>query len=238
MTDNFENDNLNNLPDEQMEEAVENEEYVKIEIDSVTEENENGEIVEILDTKPEKKKSVAREVLDWVLSIAVAIGVVALINMFVFVQVTVDGISMEPNLQTGDRLIATRFMYEPQVGDIVVVQPFLDEGTVKGKLMFGRTLYIKRVIAVGGQTIDIKNNRVYIDGELLEEEYIPDHFGTPQGTTELPAVIPENHVFVMGDNRQHSRDSRDATVGIIRNEQVVGKANFRIFPFNKFGVVK
>lgn len=188
--------------------------------------------------KEKKKKSVGKEILDWVLSIAVALLVVTVVNMFFFVQVKVDGRSMVPTLADGDRLFASRFMYSPKQGDIVVVEPFLKDGTVKGKLMIGRTLYIKRVIAVEGQTIDIRNNKVYIDGHLYKEPYIPSEFVTVDGTTKTPLVVPEGHVFVMGDNRSHSSDSRDKAVGLIREEQIVGKAVLRIWPLSEFGVVK
>lgn len=232
---NFENEkelnkneaNINENSPEEIEE-----EYVQISIDSVfTEDKEDKE------DKP-KKKSALREALDWVMSIAVAVLVVMLLNMFVFIQVVVDGSSMYPTLNNGDRLIATRFLYTPEAEDIVVVEPYLQEGSVKGKLMFGRTLYIKRVVATEGQTIDLKNGKVYIDGELYEEDYIPEDVRTFEMSTELPLTVPENSVFVMGDNRENSKDSRDKSVGIIRNEQVVGKAVLRILPVKDFGVVK
>ena len=241
-------DNIKNPQEEAAEEVTNNEvvenineddeEYVKVEIDSVTEENEDGEKIELLDENVGKKKSVFKEILDWVVSIAVALLVVMVLHIFVFVQVNVSGPSMDPTLKDGDRLIAVRFMYEPKAYDIVIVDPFLSEGTVKGKTMFNRTLYIKRVIAVGGQTIDLRNGDVYIDGELLNEEYIDDSVRTYAQTLPMPVTVPEGHVFVMGDNRERSRDSRDSSVGILRNEQVVGKASFRLFPFDKFGVVK
>ena len=150
----------------------------------------------------------------------------------------VDGSSMVPTLTDGDRLFASRFMYTPKQGDIVVLQPYLTEGTVKGKLMFGRTLYIKRVIAVGGQEIDIRPEGVFIDNERYEEEYIPQYVRTFKGSLKTPITIPEGCVFVMGDNREHSKDSRDISVGIIRNEQIVGKAVLQIYPFSEFGVIK
>ena len=201
------------------------EEYIEIEVNGVTEE------------KP-KKKSAAKEILDWFLSIAIAVAAVVVLNMFVFVQVVVDGQSMYPTLHNKDRLIATRLMYTPEAGDIVVVEPYLREGSVKGKLMFGRTLYIKRVVAKEGQAIDFKDGKVYIDGKLYEEAYIPDDVKTLKMTTRLPAVVPEGHVFVMGDNRENSRDSRDASIGMISYDKVVGKAVFRLLPFSDFGKLK
>lgn len=232
MTDNnFDNEKELNGMDEN---NVENkEEYIEINIDSVVEEELPPE-----EKAPSKKKSALREALDWVVSIVVAIAVVVVLNIFVFVQVVVDGQSMYPTLHNKDRLIATRFLYTPEAGDIVVVEPYLKEGTVKGKLMFGRTLYIKRVIATEGQTIDLKGGQVYIDGKVLEEDYISDDVMTLKMSTELPATVPDGHVFVMGDNRENSKDSRDRSVGMIRNEQVVGKAVFRLLPVKSFGVVK
>ena len=171
-------------------------------------------------------------------SIAMALAVVVVLHIFVFVMVNVSGSSMYPTLVDGDRLVASRLYFEPENEDIVVVEPYLSEGTVKGKMMFGRTLYIKRIVATEGQTIDIKNGRVYIDKKELREEYISDAVRTISGTTKLPVTIPDNHVFVMGDNREHSLDSRDSSVGIIRNEQIVGKAVFRLTPFSSFGVIK
>jgi len=204
----------------------------------MNEENLNEILKEEKPKKEKKKKGFWGEVLDWIISIGVAVVAVALINMFLFVQVMVDGSSMVPTLTDGDRLFASRFLYSPKQGDIVVLEPYLNEGSVKGKLMFGRTLYIKRVIATEGQTIDIKNGKVYIDNELFEEAYIPDDFNTYEGTLVTPVTIPEDCVFVMGDNREHSKDSRDASVGIVRNDQLVGKAVLQVYPFSEFGVVK
>lgn len=188
--------------------------------------------------KEKKKKGFWGEVLDWVISIGVAVVAVAIINMFIFVQVQVDGKSMYPTLEHGDRLFAVRFLYTPEQGDIVVLEPYLETGSVKAKLMFGRTLYIKRVIATGGQEIDIRDNGVYIDGKLYDEPYIAETVKTYGGAMAYPLTVPNDCVFVMGDNREHSKDSRDPSVGIVRNDQIVGKASFRIFPFKDFGIVK
>lgn len=204
----------------------------------MNEENYNIENEEKIPEKNKKKKGFWGELLDWIVSIGVALIAVALINMFFFVQVMVDGSSMVPTLTDGDRLFASRFMYTPEQGDIVVLEPYLKEGSVKGKLMFGRTLYIKRVIAVGGQTVDIRDNGVFIDGERYKEAYLYGNVHTYEGSLKMPVEIPEGCVFVMGDNREHSKDSRDMSVGIIRNEQIVGKAVLQIYPFAEFGVIE
>ena len=142
--DNFEKDINEEIKEEAVLETIEtdeNEEYVKIEVDSVTEENEDGEIIELLDLEEKPKKSILKEILDWVYSIAMALAVVLVLHIFVFVMVNVSGSSMYPTLVDGDRLVASRLYFEPENEDIVVVEPYLSEGTVKGKMMFGRTLY-------------------------------------------------------------------------------------------------
>ena len=94
---------------------------------------------------------------------------------------------------------------------------------------------IKLVIGVAGDTIEIKNGKVYRNGEVLEEDYV--YGGVTPGEMG-PVVVSENHVFVMGDNRPVSLDSRDAAVGEVALEDIFGRADFRLFPFNQFGVIK
>ncbi len=217
--------------EEQPEEAgisVEEISYVE-----VTEESEPSQAEE-----PKKKRSILKEIGDWVFSIAVALLAVLLINQFLLIQVQVDGSSMVPTLQDEDRLFAYRLGYEPKNGDIVVLDPDRSGESVKGKLMFDRILYIKRVIATEGQTIDVKNGKVYVDDKALNEEYVAPGAITKSGTTSLPLKVPEDCVFVMGDNREHSKDSRDQSVGIVAENRIVGKAFFRLFPFRDFGPVK
>lgn len=167
------------------------------------------------------------ELFDWVESIVISVVVVVLIFTFLLRPVTVIGHSMEPTLHGDDRLIVMSINYTPTLGDIVVLD---SDG-------LGKPL-VKRILGVPGDTIDIDFDAhlVYVNGTALEEEYINEPT-TEQGDVEFPVVVPEGHVFVMGDNRNHSTDSRWSDVGMVPRDKLVGKAVFRIFPFSKLGFV-
>ena len=153
-----------------------------------------------------------------------AVVVVLMLYTFGVKSVAVDGTSMLPTLQHGDRLVITAFCTEPQQGDIIVsTQPNA----------FGNSI-IKRVIATENQTVDINfdTGDVFVDGELLDEPYINNPTTNSEGI-EFPLTVPENHIFVMGDNRQGSTDSRSEMVGFIREEYIFGIAKLKILNFNK-----
>lgn len=174
-----------------------------------------------------EKKAVARSVFEWVEAMLTAIIVVVIICSFVFRIVAVTGHSMENTLHDQDRIIVTNFNYKPKTGDIVVVS--------HGQHL--KDPLVKRVIATEGQTlrIDFNTGEVYVDGVLLDESaYIKNPTTTP-GDMEIPSVIPEGYVFVMGDNRQISLDSRYVDVGLIDVRNIMGKAQWIIFPFNRIG---
>lgn len=179
--------------------------------------------------KFKEKKSIGNEILEWLESIAISIFIVILVFSFVFRIVIVDGNSMVPTLQDGQRLIISHLFYTPKQGDIVVVNS-------KG---LNKTI-IKRVIATSGQTVDIdfKKHTVTVDGKTLDEPYINDPTSSNDGGNTYPLVVPENTIFVMGDNRNNSTDSRSSKVGCIPIDDVLGKAVFRIFPFDSFGRIK
>ena len=169
-------------------------------------------------------------VYDTVSVIATAVVAVAVVFMFVFRTVGVVGDSMWPTLNTGDRIVLTAAYGEPEYGDIVVTcQPDLSN-------VIPDTL-VKRVIATEGQTVDIDftKGKVYVDGVELDEPYTADPTRDREDFNG-PVVVPEGCVFVMGDNRNHSTDSRDNRVGFIREEYVMGKALFRIAPFGNFKI--
>lgn len=178
-----------------------------------------------------KKKSVQREIVEWIACFVIAISLALIIRNFFFTLVMVDGHSMDPTLADGQRLVVSRFMYEPQDGDIIVFHPNDDPDKA----------YVKRVIATEGETvrIDYDADIVYVNGVPLEEPYINDpdmiyNYAAPNAT-DGEAIVPQDCVFVMGDNRNNSKDSRTAEVGFVTKKSIVGKAQFRLWPLDSVG---
>ena len=170
-----------------------------------------------------EKRIPGRELYEWVQALVRSVLVVVMLFTFVIRLIGVDGSSMVPTLQHQDRLlVVSSLLYDDyRYGDIVVLrkQSFMDSPIVK------------RVIATEGQTIDIdfSTGSVYIDGVLLEEDYINEPTWTEEGM-EFPLTLGEGELFVMGDNRNRSTDSRSCEVGTIDRRYVIGKAAFLLFP--------
>lgn len=186
-------------------------------------------------SEEEKKGRAALGVFEWVESAAFAVVVVILIFTFAFRIVGIDGSSMVPTLHNEDRVIISNLFFTPKTGDIVVLDMGSNDVKINGR-QYSKPL-IKRVIATGGQTVEVKNDSqgnqsVYVDGQRLEEDYI--NFATVSKSAAYERVtIPEGYVFVMGDNRGESLDSR--MFGYVDERSIVGKAIFRIFPFGDVG---
>ena len=178
------------------------------------EQNDGGEVTERIP---------GREAYEWARSLVAAVLFITLVFTFAVRMMGVSGPSMIPTLQDGDRLIVINAALcgTYRVGDIVIAR----------KESFDEKPIVKRVIATGGQTVDIDFDlgRVYVDGALLEEEYINDLTYLEEGT-EFPLTVPEGSVFLMGDNRNHSSDSRDERLGPVDERLIIGKAVFLLFP--------
>ncbi len=223
----------NNLENNQEIDETENSNDIKVE----NAENVNNAE---MDDKDKKEKNFFDDCMEIVESVIISIFFVLLIFTFVARPVTVEGGSMFPTLENGDRLIMNMIFYTPKQGDIVVINNHVsytyEPGTtnvVEGDSLDKRI--IKRVIAVGGQTLDIDftDGTVTVDGEVLEEDYIADYTTKDLHAFEYPITIPEGYIFVMGDNRNNSTDSRDNHVGFVKEEDVLGEAVFRFYPFDK-----
>lgn len=176
------------------------------------------------------KDSIKREIIDWTKTI-----VISLVLAFLIVQVIkptiVSGESMYPTLNDRDYLILNRMAYkfgDIDRGDIIVFKSDLRQDNGKTKDL------IKRVIAIPGDHLIIKNSQVYINGEVQNEPYIHNEYTSG----DIDVVIPQNEVFVMGDNRENSRDSRSSDVGLVNEDDIIGEVMIRLLPLNKIGTVK
>ena len=173
--------------------------------------------------KDGQKKRNDREQYEWVQALVYSVLAVVLLFTFVIRLIGVDGRSMVPTLRHGDRLLVLNSMFydDYRCGDIVVLR----------KDSFMADPIVKRVIATEGQTVDIdfQVGAVYVDGKLLKEDYINELTFEEEGV-EFPLTVPKGEVFVMGDNRNHSTDSRNTRLGTVDNRYVIGKAVILAFP--------
>ena len=170
-----------------------------------------------------------KKIFEFIDSFCTAVMFITVVILFFCRVIVVDGDSMLPTLQSGEKIITTNFFYQPEVGDIVVTDS--NNGYKKP--------LIKRVIATGGDTIkiDYPTGDVYLNGNLLDEDYIFEKIN-PSDTENLEITVPQGYVFLMGDNRNASYDSRAAEIGVINQKDLLGKAVFRISPLSKIGKVK
>ena len=194
------------------------------------EKNEKTELKqETKEIGEEEAISLSQVMFDLVGTAFIAITVLLLIMTFFVRQVTVDGPSMNDTLKDKDRLLVSSFNYKPQNGDIVII--------THGKEL--PEAIVKRVIATEGQKLRInpETGEVTVDGVLLKEDYIKGVTRSVTNPARIPDVIPKGYVFVMGDNREHSTDSRSAKVDLIPVENITGKAFMRVYPFDTFSLL-
>ena len=200
-------------------------------VQSANEEKKDGNTEE---KKPYTLRSFINDVCDIAETLFIFLLVFYLAKAFLFDQAIVDGISMVPTLEDGQKLLYSK-IYTPEDNDIVIVHnDQLD-------------LIVKRVVATGGQTVDIRDGIVYVDGEQLDEQVYEEgstltasHYVNtltpPRNVHEYPVTVPEGYVFVMGDNRGISEDSRGAVVGFVPEEDVIGKVFLRYSPWKEFKI--
>lgn len=170
-----------------------------------------------------------KEILEWLKTIIVSVVIAIVITTFIR-PTLVKGESMMPTLQPNNYLIINKVTYMfsgPASGDIVVFSTELHNLDGSNKDL------IKRVIGVAGDTVEIKEGKVYINGELISEEYILGNYTNG----DVTLTIPEGKIFVMGDNRGNSLDSRSSEVGLVKVSDIKGKVLIRLYPFNELGVV-
>ena len=181
-----------------------------------------------------KKKinfAVVKEVLSWTVEIALTLLIAFTFVYFIGLRTSVVGQSMSKTLNGGDQILVNRFVYkvtDPKTNDIVV---FLPNGNEKSHY------YVKRVIGVPGDKIQIKNGAVYVNGELFDEK-VDTAAIEDAGLASEEITVGEDEYFVLGDNRNSSEDSRYANIGNVKREYIIGKAWFRISPLRKIGFIK
>ena len=163
---------------------------------------------------------------EWIIVIVVAISAALLVRAFVLQQFAVSGHSMDTTLHDADRVLVNKLsyrMHDPNRGDVVVLK------TIEGA---GERDLIKRVVALPGETVEYRGCVLYIDGRELNEPYLDPEVVTPTdcGPEQAAVEVPAEHVFVMGDNRGGSKDSRDQTVGPIDYDDIIGRAFVVIWP--------
>ena len=194
-----------------------------------------------------------KEVFEWFYTIIIALLIAFIIKGFLFDLVVVDGPSMFPTLVNGDRLIVTKLNYEPHqqdiivldstykdrnayydsMGDLNIVQKTIEYFKLPKNLK--RKYYVKRIIGMPGQTVDLIDGKVYVDGEQLDEPYYTGDTSSYDSKVKFPFTVSDDCVFVMGDNRPQSKDSRSSELGEVPIKAILGKCQFRLFPFSSFG---
>ena len=176
--------------------------------------------------------SLGEEIKDWVVSIVIAVVLAMIIRTFVVELYLVDGPSMRPTLQHAQRLVVNKFIYHfraPEKGEVLIFRYPKDPSRD----------FIKRVIAVGGDTIEMKNGQVFVNGQALKEDYI--YKNDPKGkniSSYRKTIVPEGTIFVLGDNRNNSEDSRFADVGFVPHKLVKGRALVCFWPLGNMRVIK
>ena len=177
-----------------------------------------------------REPGIIREILGWIFYIIVILVLTYVIITYVGQTTSVSGSSMETTLSDGDQLLVDKLSYrfqDPKRFDIIVFPYKYEENTY----------FIKRIIGLPGETIQVTDGKIYINGQVLDESYGREVLKSG-GIAETPITLGEDEYFVMGDNRNDSMDSRDPSVGVLHKSELVGRAWVRIWPLSKFGILR
>lgn len=198
-------------------------------------------------SKIKKEKNILKEIKELTVHLAISFAIVLVVTSEVFALTEVSGSSMENTLVEGEKLYLDKLSYNfssPKSGDIIVflegeinsgfvdrIMKSLEDIKMKIERNPRRNRYIKRVIGVPGDKINIKDGKVYVNDELLEEHYIKGI--TSENVLDYPITVPKGKIFVMGDNRQNSKDSR--IFGFVDFKSIEGKTKYKIWPMERIG---
>ncbi|WP_027963027.1 signal peptidase I [Halalkalibacillus halophilus] len=167
-----------------------------------------------------------KEIWEWTKAIVIALVIAFLLRTYIFATSVVEGASMDPTLENGERVIFNKAIYlldTPDRGDIVIIQ-------------HPNKNYVKRVIGLPNETIEVKENKLYVNGDPREESYLTS--SELDGTGSFgPIEIPEGQYFVMGDNRSISKDSRNG-LGMIEEDEIIGRSEIVIYPFGNISMTR
>ncbi|MDE6775283.1 MAG: signal peptidase I [Ruminococcus sp.] len=217
--------------------------------------NENNEAGQ--QDSPKKKRNLKQDIIDIAESTICTVFVIVMLFTYLLRPVNIIGHSMVPTLNntyTGerantnqtDKVLMSTVFFNVKYGDILVIEKdknyLLDENgeVYQPDDAAINECIIKRVIACGGQTVDIRNNQVIVDGEVINEPYIAENSTTDDlgaFTGQYPITVPEGYYFVMGDNRNHSTDSRARSIGLVKKDQIYGKAILKYYPIDEFDIL-
>ena len=183
---------------------------------------------DIKEKDAKQKKSIGREIFEWIMVFVVAGALAFVVRTFIFEPVRVDGASMMYTLEDGEFMIATKFDYllgDPERFDIVICNyPNTSDGMYR----------VKRVIGMPDETIELRAGELYVDGKHVEQNFEM----TPNQTYFGPYTVPPGHYFVIGDNRNNSKDSRSAMVGPLSRDEIKGHVRAVVFPFGNFRLME
>ncbi|MHC0039113.1 signal peptidase I [Pseudoneobacillus sp. C159] len=178
------------------------------------------------------KSGISAELKSWMFSLSIALGLVLIVRTFIFAPYIVEGASMEPTLHNQEKIFVSKIAAVNGFhrGEIVIIEGDVDN-------------YVKRIIGIPGDKIEVRNDQLFINGKVVEESYlsynreVAEQMGLFLTDDIEPITVPANHYYVMGDNRLVSMDSRNG-LGLIKKDDIVGKLEFVYYPFSEFRSVK